>query len=108
VKGMKQNRFFIILVLVALISGCVKTPDIQGTYTHDFKEFTKNRSEEITFYNDGTWFYQKIGQSSTNSGVFTKHDDEILTTASIGSENFKIQKDGSLIDSKNQTWIKKS
>ncbi len=108
---MIKNSFLVILVIGAILSGCVsKGAEISGTYTNSYKEhpsFSKELVQEITFYDDGTWFYQEIGQSSTNSGVFTIHNNEILTTASIGSENFKIQKDGSLIDSKNRTWIKK-
>jgi hypothetical protein len=108
---MIKNNIIIFLIVGALLSGCVsKGSEISGTYTNSYKEnpsFSKEIVQEVTFYDDGTWFYQKICQSSTNSGVFTIHDNEILATASIGSENFKIQTDGSLIDSKNRTWIKK-
>ncbi len=109
---MRKKIFILFLILGTIISGCVsKGAEISGTYANTYKEhpsFSKEFIQEITFYDDGTWFYQKIGQSSTNSGVYTIHDTEILATASIGSENFKIQKNGSLIDSENRTWIKKS
>lgn len=104
-----QNKFLILLVIGALLSGCVsKGAEISGTYTNTFKEHpsvSKEFVQEITFYNDGTWFFK--GPLDTNSGVFMIHDKEILATASIGSENFKIQIDGSLTDSKNRTWVKK-
>lgn len=106
-----KNSLLIVLVIVALLSGCVsKGAEISGTYTNTFREIPqlpKESTQEFTFYADDTWFYQMIGRDS-NSGVYTIHDNEILCTASIGSENFKIQKNGSLIDSKNRTWIKKT
>ncbi len=106
---MRKNNIIIFLIIGALLSGCVsKGADISGTYTHSYKQyaFSKEQVQEFTFYQDGTWLYQNPNDS--NSGVYQIHDKDIVYTGQLVAGKFTIQADGSLIDSDNRTWIKKT
>ncbi len=108
---MIRNSLLILLVIVALLSGCInndKGAEISGTYTHPYKQyaFSKEQIQEFTFYPDGTFYYwNPVG---TNSGVYKIEGRDLIITGHLVSAKFKIQEDGSITDtSKNQTWKKK-
>ena len=106
---MIKNSFLFLLVIGAILSGCVsKGTDLTGTYTHTYKEhpsFSKELIEQFTFYDDGTWVFES--PTGTNSGVYTIHDKDVILTGQLMTAKFTILDNGSLQGSEPEPWIKK-
>jgi|SRR5450759_15111 outer membrane lipoprotein-sorting protein len=106
---MIKKSILIILVFGALLSGCVsKGADISGTYKHTATDkYTRQQfNESITFYNDGTWSYQKPNDS--NSGVYTIHDKDLVLTGQLVSQKWTINDNGTLTGTDSESWVKKT
>ena len=88
---MKRNSIIILLIIGALLSGCVGQKSITGTYTQQ-----NTTTPSITFYDDGTWLFEST--DGGNSGVYQIHGNEIVITGQLVAGKFIILDNGSLMD----------
>lgn len=104
---MRRNSIIILLIIGALLSGCVGKESITGTYAQQYQdEFSKeNKTATITFYDDGTWLLQS--PDGGNSGVYQIHGKELVFTGQLVAGKFIILDNGSLMDPDTNYILKK-
>jgi len=107
----KMKYISIISLLVLLFSGCITSnPAVIGTYQNTYQEKWSPQVviQQIILYPDSTWFYLNLNYTDdVNSGAYTIQDNNmIVLTATFGSEQFRIQENGSLIDTQGRLWSK--